>query len=98
VSGNRFLSRIFAPRNVEAADGWRKSDEFHNLYCSRNIIRMIKSLIVGWAGCVERMGEIKMHTKYLSENFKETSWGDDTKKIFKIGREVVSCIQLVEVR
>jgi hypothetical protein len=39
--------------------GWRKihNEELHNLYSSPNIIRIIKSRSVGWAGYVARMGE-----------------------------------------
>jgi hypothetical protein len=37
-------------------DGWRKlHDEFHNLYTSLSIIRMIKSRRIRWAGHVARM-------------------------------------------
>jgi hypothetical protein len=40
---------------------WRKlhNEELHNLYSSPDIIRMIKSRRVGWAGHVARMGEIR---------------------------------------
>jgi hypothetical protein len=39
--------------------GWRKlhNDELHNLYSSPNIIRIIKSRRMRWAGHVSRMGE-----------------------------------------
>jgi hypothetical protein len=38
---------------------WRKlhNEELHNLYYSPNIIRMIKSRRLRWAGHVARMGE-----------------------------------------
>jgi hypothetical protein len=38
---------------------WRKlhNEELHNLYSSPNIIRMIKSRRMRWAGHVARMGE-----------------------------------------
>jgi hypothetical protein len=40
-------------------EDWRKhrSEELHNLYSSSNIIRMIKSRRMRWAGYVARMGE-----------------------------------------
>jgi hypothetical protein len=39
--------------------GWRKphNDELHNLYSSPNIIRIIKSRRMRWAGHVARTGE-----------------------------------------
>jgi hypothetical protein len=50
--------RIFGPKRGE--DGsWRKlhNDEFHSLYSSPNIVRVIKSRRMWWAGHVARMGE-----------------------------------------
>jgi hypothetical protein len=57
VFENRVL-RIFGPKREE--DGsWRKlhNDELHNLYSSLNIVRVIKSRMMGWAGHVARMGD-----------------------------------------
>jgi hypothetical protein len=38
---------------------WRKlrNEEHNDLYCSPNIVRVIKSRIMRWAGYVVRMGE-----------------------------------------
>jgi hypothetical protein len=50
--------RIFKLKREE--DGlWRKlhNDELHSLYSSPNIVRMIKSRRMRWAGHVARMGE-----------------------------------------
>jgi hypothetical protein len=58
VFENRVLRRIFGPKREE--DGsWRKlhNDELHGLYSSPNIVRMIKSRRMKWAGHVARMGE-----------------------------------------
>jgi hypothetical protein len=55
---NRVLRTIFGPKREE--DGsWRKlhNDELHNLYSSRNIVRVIKSRRMRWAGHVAHMGE-----------------------------------------
>jgi hypothetical protein len=52
------LRRIFGPKREE--DGsWRKfhNDELHSLYSSLNIVRVIKSRRMRWAGHVVRMGE-----------------------------------------
>jgi hypothetical protein len=52
------LRKIFGPKREE--DGsWRKlhNDELHSLYSSLNIVRVIKSRRMRWAGHVARMGE-----------------------------------------
>jgi hypothetical protein len=51
--------RIYTLKRDEAT-GWRRrlhNVELHDLYSSPNIIRMIKSIIIGWAGQVSFMGE-----------------------------------------
>jgi hypothetical protein len=58
VFENRVLRRIFGPKREE--DGsWRKSHngELHSLYSSPNIVRVIKSRGLRWAGHAARMGE-----------------------------------------
>jgi hypothetical protein len=52
------LRRMFGPKRDEVTGGWRKlpNEELHNLY-SRNIIRLIKSRRMRWAGHVARIGE-----------------------------------------
>jgi hypothetical protein len=58
VFENRVLRKIFGPKREE--DGsWRKlpNDELHDLYSSPNIVRVIKSRRMRWAGHVARMGE-----------------------------------------
>jgi hypothetical protein len=59
VFENRVLGRIFGPKRDEVTGDWRKlhNEELHNLYSSPNIIRMIKSRRIRWAGHVARMGE-----------------------------------------
>jgi hypothetical protein len=51
------LRRIFGPKRDEVTRDWRKlhNEERHNLYSSPNIIRMIKSRTMRWAGHVARM-------------------------------------------
>jgi hypothetical protein len=55
---NRVLRRIFGPRRDEVTGDWRKlhNEELHNLDSSSNIIKMIKSRCMRWAGNVARMG------------------------------------------
>jgi hypothetical protein len=58
VFENRVLRKIFGPKREED-DSWKKfhNDELHNLYSSSNIVRVIKSRRMRWAGHVARMGE-----------------------------------------
>jgi hypothetical protein len=52
------LRRIFGPKREE--DGsWRElhNDELHSLYFSPNIVRVIKSRRMRWAGHVARVGD-----------------------------------------
>jgi hypothetical protein len=55
VFENRLLRRIFGPKREEVVGGWRRlhNEELHNnLYASPNVIRVIKSRMIGWAGHV----------------------------------------------
>jgi hypothetical protein len=66
------LRKIFGPRKEE--DGsWRKlhNDEHHSLYSSPNIVRVIKSRRIRWAGHVARMGEV------IAESWLEGPKGRD---------------------
>ena len=52
------LRRIFGPRRDEVTGEWRlHNEELNVLYSSPNIVRMIKSRRMRWAGHVARMGE-----------------------------------------
>jgi hypothetical protein len=53
VFENRVLSRIFRPKRDGVAGEWRKLH--NNLYSSPNIITIIKSRRMRWAGQVARM-------------------------------------------
>ena len=56
---NRVLRRIFEPKRDEVTGEWRKlhNEELNNLYSSPNIVRVIKSRRMRWAGHVARIGE-----------------------------------------
>jgi hypothetical protein len=58
VFENRVLRRIFGPKREEGRS-LRKlhNDELHSLYSSPNIVRVIKSRRMRWAGHMARMGE-----------------------------------------
>jgi hypothetical protein len=59
VFENRVLRRIFGPKRDEVTGEWRRlhNKELYALYSSPNIIRVIKSRRLRWAGHVARMGE-----------------------------------------
>jgi hypothetical protein len=59
VFHNRVLRRIFGPKRDEVTGEWRRlhNEELNDLYSSPNIIRVMKSRRMGWAGHVTRMGE-----------------------------------------
>ena len=51
---NRVLRGIFGPKRDEVTEEWRKlhNDELKDLYCSPNIVRVIKLRRIIWAGHV----------------------------------------------
>jgi hypothetical protein len=57
---NRVLRKIYGPKREEDRS-WRKlhNDEVHSLYSLPNIVRVIKSRRMRWAGHVARMGKGK---------------------------------------
>jgi hypothetical protein len=59
VFENRVLRKIFGPKRDEVTGGWRNlhNEELHDLYSSPNIVRVIKSRRMIWAGHVARMRE-----------------------------------------
>ena len=59
VFENMVLRRIFEPRRDEVTGQWRRlhNEELNDLYCSPNIVRVIKWRRMRWAGHVARIGE-----------------------------------------
>ena len=53
------LRGIFGPKRDEVTGEWRKlhSGELNDLYCSPNMVRVIKSRRMRWAGHVACIGE-----------------------------------------
>jgi len=58
VLKDRVLRRKFGPKRDEVTGEWGKlyNEELNVLYCSPNIVRVIKSSIMKWTGHVVRMG------------------------------------------
>jgi hypothetical protein len=69
VFQNSVLKGIFGPKGGEIIGGWRKlhDEELHNLYCSPNIIRMMKSRRMRCAWHVARMGRRGMHKRFVGK-------------------------------
>ena len=59
VFENGVLRRIFGPKRDEVTGEWRTlhNEELKGLYSSPNIVRVIKSRRMRWAGHAARMGE-----------------------------------------
>ena len=57
VFESRVLRRIFGPRKDEVTGEWRRlhNEQLNDLYCSPNIVRVIKWRRMRWAGHVARM-------------------------------------------
>ena len=59
VFENMVLRRIFGPRRDEVTGEWRRlrNKELNDLYSSPNIVQVIKSRRMRWAGHVAHMAE-----------------------------------------
>ena len=59
VFENRVLRKLFGPKRDEVTGEWRKlhNEELNDLYSSPNIVGVVKSRRMRWAGHVARMGE-----------------------------------------
>ena len=78
VSENRVL-RIFGPKRDEVIGEWRKlyNEELNDLYSSPNIVRVIKSRGMRWAGHVVHVGEGRgMYRVWLGSMREGDCWSD----------------------
>ena len=59
VFENRVMRRVFGPKSDEVTVEWRKlrNEKLSDLYSLNNIVRVVKSKRMRWAGHVARMGE-----------------------------------------
>ena len=58
VFENRVLRKVFGPKRDEVTGEWTKlhNEELNDLYSLPNIVRVVKSRRMRWAGHVARMG------------------------------------------
>jgi hypothetical protein len=74
VFENWVLGGIFGAKRE-----WRKlhNEEFNDLYCSPNILRVIKSIRMRWARHIARLGSGEVCTGFWWGNLMERGhWGD----------------------
>jgi hypothetical protein len=67
------LRGIFGPKRDEMVGGWRElhNEELHNFYSPADIIKIMKSRRMRWAGNVARRGRGRMHTGCWWDSRKE---------------------------
>jgi len=108
VFENRVLRRIFGPRRDEVKDEWRilQNEELNDLYSSPNIVRVIKSRRMRWAGHVARMGEERGAYRVLVGNLEgkrslgrpRRRWVDIRMDLQEVECGYMDCIGLAQDR
>ena len=79
VFENMVLRRIFGSRMDEVMGEWRRlhNEELNDLYSSPNIVQVIKSRRMRWAGHVARMGvERGVYRVLVGKPEARNHWGD----------------------
>jgi hypothetical protein len=67
VFESRVLRRVFGPKTDEVTGEWRKlhNEELNDLYSLHNIVRVVKSRRMRWAGHVARLREDRVVHRVL---------------------------------
>jgi len=76
VFENRVLKNIFGHKRDEVTGEWRRlHNELYDLYCSPNIVRMIKSRRMRWSVCITNEGKGRYVLDFgRKSRRKETTW------------------------
>ena len=76
VFENRVLRRVFGPKRDEVTGEWRKlhNEELRGLYSLPNIVQVVKSRRMRWAGQVARMGKERGVHRVLVGILKERDY------------------------
>ena len=87
VFENRVLRRIFGPEREEVTGEWRRihKKELYGLRFSPNIIRVIKSRRMRWAGHVALVGERRGACRFWWGNLREGDHLEDPG----LGRSII---------
>ena len=74
----RVLRRVFGRKRDEVTGECTKvhNEELNDLYCSPNIVRVIKSRRMRWVGHVARMGRREACASFCGIPEKRDHWGD----------------------
>ena len=105
----RVLRRVFGPKRDEVTEEWRKlhNEELSDLYSLPNIVRVVKSRRMRWAGHVARMGQGKVVYRALvgKPEGKRTlgrprrRWEDNMKTdLQEVDCRDMDCIELAQDR
>jgi hypothetical protein len=79
VFENRVLRRVFVPKRDEVTGEWRKlhNEELNDLYSLPNVVRVVKSRRIRWAGMWHVWGRREVRTGCWWGHQRERSpWGD----------------------
>jgi hypothetical protein len=91
VYENRVLRKIFGPMRDEVTGEWTRmhNEELNDLYSSSNIILVMKSIKMRWAGCAACSGNGRGAYKIVVGRPKRRSHLED---LDEDGRIIVKCI------
>jgi len=79
VFENGVVWRVFGSKRDEVTGEWRKlhNEELYDLYCSPNIVQVMKLRRLRWAGHVAGMGRGEVHTGFWWGNLRERDHLED---------------------